>query len=129
MPPDQLPAIILPSHMGHSLLHRDRGSTGGLTSILRRYEQWRDDVILGRIVPAYAKLLTKLMKYRYATIAVCLAVFIGSLGMVAGERLEFTFLPSSDTPRAWPGARMSKMLTRRSRWRCGSVFPRSPSMS
>ncbi|MCH7799181.1 MAG: efflux RND transporter permease subunit [Planctomycetes bacterium] len=89
--------IILPSHMGHSLLSRDRARTGGFTSILRRYEQWRDEVILDRVVPAYARLLTRLMKYRYATIAVCLAVFVGSVGMVAGERLEFTFLPTSDT--------------------------------
>ena len=89
--------LILPSHMGHSLLNRDRIKPGPLASILRRYEQWRDGIILGRVVPGYGSLLGKLIKYRYATIATCMAVLIASLGLVAGGRLDFTFLPSSDS--------------------------------
>ncbi len=89
--------LILPSHMGHSLAARDRARPHGLALLLRRYEQWRDDVILGRIVPGYARLLATLMNYRYVTVSACLAVLMASVGLVAGGRLEFTFLPSSDS--------------------------------
>ena len=89
--------LILPSHMGHSLLNRDKHKGGPIASILRRYEQWRDTIILGRIVPGYGSLLTRLIKNRYATIAVCMSILVASIGLVAGGRLDFTFLPSSDS--------------------------------
>jgi multidrug efflux pump subunit AcrB len=89
--------LILPSHMGHSLLNRDKARPGRIVSVFRRYEQWRDRWILGRIVPGYARLLQRLMRRRYITVAVFLAILTGSIGMVAGGRVEFTFLPSSDS--------------------------------
>ena len=89
--------LILPSHMGHTLLKRDKSEPGRLAGVFRRYESWRDGIVLGRVVPAYAALLKWLIRYRYATVAAGLAVLISSFGMVAGGRLEFTFLPSSDT--------------------------------
>jgi multidrug efflux pump subunit AcrB len=89
--------LILPSHMGHSLLHRDKGRPGRIVNVFRRYEQWRDRWILGRIVPGYARLLKRLIRLRYVTVAVFLAVLTASVGVVAGGRVEFTFIPSSDT--------------------------------
>jgi multidrug efflux pump subunit AcrB len=89
--------LILPSHMGHSLLNRDKVRPGRIVGVFRRYEQWRDRWILGRLVPGYARLLQRLMRQRYITVAVFLAILTGSVGMVAGGRVEFTFLPSSDT--------------------------------
>ncbi|MHC5008820.1 MAG: efflux RND transporter permease subunit, partial [Planctomycetota bacterium] len=89
--------LILPCHMGHSLLNRDKARPGRVVSVFRRYEQWRDRWILGRLVPGYARLLQRLMRRRYITVAVFLAILTGSIGMVAGGRVEFTFLPSSDS--------------------------------
>ncbi|MHC4384994.1 MAG: efflux RND transporter permease subunit [Planctomycetota bacterium] len=89
--------LILPSHMGHSLLNRDKARPGRIVGVFRRYEQWRDRWILGRIVPGYARLLQRLMRRRYVTVAIFLAILTGSVGMVAGGRLGFTFLPTSDS--------------------------------
>ena len=89
--------LILPSHMGHSLLKRDKSRPGRLGTGIRRYEAARDGVILNRIVPGYARLLERLIRHRYVTVAAGLAVLIASLGMVFGDRIEFTFLPRSDT--------------------------------
>ncbi|MHC4416548.1 MAG: efflux RND transporter permease subunit [Planctomycetota bacterium] len=89
--------LILPSHMGHSLQHRDRTRPGRFASIFRRYETWRDRLILGRIVPGYARLLAFLIRFRYATVAAGVSVLISSVAMVAGGRVEFTFLPTSDS--------------------------------
>ena len=89
--------LILPSHMGHSLLHRDRSRPGRFATWLRRYESSRDRLILGRIVPGYGRLLASLLRYRYATLAAGLSVLIASMGIVVGGRIGFTFFPASDS--------------------------------
>lgn len=88
--------LILPSHMGHTLAKRDRSKPGRFVNWVRRGEKWRDHIVHDRLVPGYGWLLTRLLKTRYLTVAVALAVLIASLGVVAGGRLQFTFLPSND---------------------------------
>ncbi|MEE9129170.1 MAG: efflux RND transporter permease subunit [Phycisphaerales bacterium] len=89
--------LILPSHMGHSLLRRDRTRPGRFAQRIRRFEVARDHLIMDRIVPSYARLLAFLLRYRYATLAAALAALIASVGMVAGGRAEFTFIGESDS--------------------------------
>jgi multidrug efflux pump subunit AcrB len=89
--------LILPSHMGHSLMRRDKLKPGRFSGAARRFEAARDNIILNKIVPGYARLLRFLIHHRYVTVAGALAVLISSVGMVAGDRIEFTFLPKSDT--------------------------------
>lgn len=88
--------LILPSHMGHTLAKRDRSKPGRFVDWIRRGERWRDRMVHDRLVPGYGWLLTRLLKTRYLTIAIALSILIASLGMVAGGRLQFTFLPSND---------------------------------
>ncbi|MHC5001886.1 MAG: efflux RND transporter permease subunit, partial [Planctomycetota bacterium] len=88
--------LIMPSHMGHSLVHRDKHHSGHAGGIVWRYEAWRDGILLQRIVPAYAWLLNKALRYRYISFCAATAVLFISLGMLAGGRLEFVFLPSDD---------------------------------
>lgn len=97
--------LILPSHMGHSLVRRDRLSATKL-SLARRYEKWRDVIINDRILPAYERLMRLLLEYRYITTAVVIAVFIISVGMVAGRRLEFVFMDRSDAETIMVDVRM-----------------------
>jgi multidrug efflux pump subunit AcrB len=89
--------LILSSHMGHSLARRtrrrERGQREGWT---HRFEQWRDRLLFDKAVPAYAWLLDLATRRRYVTIAVAIGVFILSMGLVAGKRVEYTFLPKSD---------------------------------
>jgi multidrug efflux pump subunit AcrB len=113
--------LILPSHMGHTLKRRDRLKPSGLSLRLRRAEAWRDALLMERIVPAYSRLLQLLLRYRYMTLTVALATLMGSIGMVVGGRLDFTFLATSDAetlvidlrmPTGTPLAQTSKVIER-----------------
>lgn len=88
--------LILPSHMGHSLVKRDKLKEGKRTSLLQRFERRRDHFILGIVVPKYARLMESLLHYRYISVAAALAVLIATFGMVAGGRVGYTFLESTD---------------------------------
>ncbi len=89
--------LILPCHMGHSLKRRDRARPGRLANVFRRYEAWRDGVVMERVLAGFDRLLVWLIRWRYATVSCFLALLILSIGMVAGGRLDFTFLPTSDS--------------------------------
>ena len=89
--------LILPSHMGHSLMKRDKSIAGRRVSPLRRLEAWRDGIIMNRIIPGYAWLLGLSLRYRYLSLSCALALLIGTLGIVAGGRIPFEFLASSDS--------------------------------
>lgn len=90
--------FILPSHMGHSLISADKSVEG--KSWLGRFERWtsslRERVIQGWMIPNYEKVLRLALKFRYVSLAIAISVLIGSLGMVAGGRLEFIFFETSD---------------------------------
>jgi multidrug efflux pump subunit AcrB len=88
--------LILPSHMGHSLEKSERAKTNRLSNWLKGYEAWRDKLIHKRIIPAFGRMQSRLLEVRYLTMAIALAVLIGSFGMVAGERLPFNFMPADD---------------------------------
>ena len=89
--------LILPSHMGHSLVHRDKRTPTRVGAALRRAEAWRDRIIFDRIVPGYLWLLRRSLNYRYISVAVAIATVTISAGMLAGGRLDFVFLPDSDS--------------------------------
>ncbi|MEM1097317.1 MAG: efflux RND transporter permease subunit, partial [Planctomycetota bacterium] len=82
--------LILPSHMGHSLIHRDRQREryeqghAGKHSFFQRFEERRDAIINERIVPTYAKALAWALRLRYVFVAGVLGVLLVSAGMVAG---------------------------------------------
>ncbi|MEX0653225.1 MAG: efflux RND transporter permease subunit [Phycisphaeraceae bacterium] len=88
--------LILPSHMGHTLRKRDMSRPGRAGDTLRRFERGRDDVILHRIVPAYARLLTWTVAHRYTAMAAAIALLLVSAGILAAGHLPFNFLPSED---------------------------------
>jgi multidrug efflux pump subunit AcrB len=88
--------LILPSHMGHSLSKRDRSRPGKFVHWVRRLELKRDAFLFERIVPAYGKLLGFSLRFRWVSIAISIATLMVSVGLVAGGRVIFTFLPKSD---------------------------------
>lgn len=89
--------LILPSHMAHSLAKAQRRASGRVERQLQRYEAWRDRLILDRIVPAYGRALEKILTFRYISAAAAVGLLIVSLGLVAGERVRFTFLSETDS--------------------------------
>jgi multidrug efflux pump subunit AcrB len=89
--------LILPGHMGHSLVHRDKARSDRPPSWIQRLEARRDGFIFHRIIPTYVRLLRLSLHYRYVSLCAALAVLMVAVGLVAGGRLEFTFLPDSDS--------------------------------
>jgi multidrug efflux pump subunit AcrB len=101
--------LILPSHMGHSLVGTDVRRTKHMTSKggrVARFEAARDSIILERIIPAYARLLESCIRRRYVALCVAIACLIVSVGMLAGGRLGFTFLPNDDSETLVVNVRM-----------------------
>ncbi len=93
--------FILPMHMGHSLRAVDKIKAAGkkkhrIARLEARYDQWRDHMISGRIIPAYARLLRVAMRYRYVSLAAVVSVLIVSLGMVISGRLQFILFETDD---------------------------------
>ncbi|MEM9111799.1 MAG: efflux RND transporter permease subunit, partial [Planctomycetota bacterium] len=88
--------LILPSHMGHSLEKRDKLKPNRFSRWLQSYENWRDDTIHKRVIPAFGRMQAALLRVRYLTLAVAVSALIASAAMVAGGRLVFNFLPQDD---------------------------------
>ncbi|MFN3168071.1 MAG: efflux RND transporter permease subunit [Phycisphaeraceae bacterium] len=88
--------IILPAHMGHSLAKRDKSRSNAVTRALKRYEDGRDHLLINRIIPAFGRAQAALLRVRYFTLAIAVAALVASVGMVAGERLAFNFMPADD---------------------------------
>ncbi|MEM6393332.1 MAG: efflux RND transporter permease subunit [Planctomycetota bacterium] len=112
--------MILPSHMKHSLreeaLEGDEVEGGADRSRatrrkgdgdekvagaakrgwLARYAAGRDRVIQEKVVPGFGRVLAWLLRHRYETVCVAVALLAVSMGMIAGGRLGFTFLDDND---------------------------------
>ncbi|MEM6334273.1 MAG: efflux RND transporter permease subunit [Planctomycetota bacterium] len=89
--------LILPGHMRHSLESRDDAKPGRIARLLRGFEAKRDAILHRVVIPRYADWLGIAMRRRYITVAITLAVLIGSFGLVASRRVPFVFLPTSDS--------------------------------
>ena len=98
--------LILPSHMGHSLKKRDKTRGNLLSRQLRRYEDWRDALILETIAPAFGRLLAVLLRYRYVTLSAAAMALSISGGMVVGKHVGFEFLPSDDAESVMVNVRL-----------------------
>lgn len=88
--------FILPPHMAHSLAAADRGDSA-VRRIERRFDGVRERWLRRRAIPAYAWLLSKCLRARYLTLALAVAILIGSVGMIAGGRVPFDYFSSSDS--------------------------------
>ena len=92
--------FILPCHMGHSLKHTDKIHAAHREGRLMRFEdrldRARDALFTKMIAPFYVATLRVLLRARYSTVAVAVALVIVSIGLVAGGRLEFIFFESDD---------------------------------
>ncbi|MBL4591174.1 MAG: efflux RND transporter permease subunit, partial [Phycisphaerales bacterium] len=91
--------FILPVHMASSLRGMEKRAEKKewwLARVEHRYDAWRDAIINGKIIPAYGRLLAVSMRMRYVTIASMVGLFIVSIGMIAGGRLDFILFETDD---------------------------------
>ena len=88
--------IMLPGHMGHSLLRRGRRTPDGMLGSFRRFEIRRDRYIFDRVVPAYRRVLRVMLQHRYLTLTASVAMLVFSMAFLAGGRIPYVFLPNDD---------------------------------
>ena len=89
--------VILPSHMGHAIHKMRAKRLGYLARKWGKFERWRDDHFVPMVQARYSDFAHYCVDHRYAATSLTLAVLIASLGMVAGGRLPFVFLPTEDS--------------------------------
>lgn len=90
--------IILPAHMGHSLVRVQQRPRPWLGArLLRAFEAKRNAFLFERVVPAFGAVLDWSITHRYITVSSSIAVWIISIGMVVGGRVDFTFFEGTDS--------------------------------
>jgi multidrug efflux pump subunit AcrB len=82
--------LILPAHLAHSKPPEDeRGGLRWLSQQQARFSKAMERFIAHRYVPVVKSALVN----RYLVIATGIAILLSSVGLVAGGRINFTFLP------------------------------------
>ena len=81
--------FVLPAHLGHLRQARDTGLIGWLN---RRQQSFANLLETG-IARIYTPLVRWLLGWRYAVVAAGFGFLIACVGVVAGGRLQFEFLP------------------------------------
>jgi multidrug efflux pump subunit AcrB len=81
--------IILPAHLAHSKEPR----TTGVLAVFHRMQQAFSRFVERHIEKVYVPVVRAASRRRYLTLAICVGIFIGTIGLVAGGRLKSTFLP------------------------------------
>ncbi|MBL9149236.1 MAG: efflux RND transporter permease subunit [Phycisphaerae bacterium] len=98
--------IILPAHMAHSLHSMQHAAKGRLAQLYRRCEEWRESRFMPAVTKRYRHIVEFCLRNRYVTACATLAILLLSLGMVAGGRVPFIFLPSEDSETVIVDVRM-----------------------
>jgi len=89
--------LVLPSHLYHSMRRLKSGKRWFVDRYTSPLDRWREGTLWPRITARYTRIATWCVDHRYTTVTAAIALFIVSLGMVAGGRVAFTFLPADDT--------------------------------
>lgn len=89
--------IILPAHMAHTLLRAEKMKPGRFVRAFRGFEERRNDFIQNVIIPGFAHLVERVLRYRYIATAIAFTIWILSIALVLGGRVPFTFFPTSDS--------------------------------
>ena len=82
--------LILPSHLAHSRHPKNTGVEGYLVRIQHRVAAWMERVIEQRYTPV----VRWATSHRTIVIALGIAVFVSSIGLVAGGRVKAEFFPN-----------------------------------
>ncbi len=89
--------VILPAHMAHAIHAIQEKRAGFFARNWGRFERWREERFVPAVQARYLEFARWCVANRYAVSSATIAVLIASLGLVAGGRLPFVFLPAEDT--------------------------------
>lgn len=94
--------LILPAHLAHS---KPASGTGRLARAARAQQRFTE--ALDRVAHhGFRPFLRLAVGHRYVTLAAGVALLIAVLGVVAGGRMNFTFMPRIDSDRVVANLRM-----------------------
>ncbi len=80
--------VILPAHLAHS-----KSSKTGLFGFLHTQQQRFSRLVEWLIERTYVPTVRFAVENRYLTAAICISMLIATMGLVAGGRISFTFMP------------------------------------
>ncbi len=90
--------FVLPAHLAHEMPWWLRLLLWPLLKVMNLMQAEK----VGKglewfVLNVYEPFLVKALRWRYLTFAACLAILIGTVGLVAGGRVGFTFLPKIES--------------------------------
>ena len=99
-------AILMPAHIAHGMRRIAAGRIQWSDKVLAPWDRVRDHRLWPWLEARYESLASWCVLHRYVTVSAGIGILIFSLGMVAGGRLPFTFLPAEDTETVVVALRM-----------------------
>ncbi|MEM6961215.1 MAG: efflux RND transporter permease subunit, partial [Myxococcota bacterium] len=86
--------FVLPAHLSHRMPWWLQGLFFPLFKLMELLGEKRVSKGLSNFIETrYRPFVRAALRWRYVTVATCIAVFLASMGIVSGGRLPFTFLP------------------------------------
>jgi multidrug efflux pump subunit AcrB len=86
--------FVLPNHLAHAQsAEKDRGIFRYIHQKQQIFSTW----FMGSVEKYYRPLVYRATKYRYTTVAISLALLMITVGIIAGGRLKFSFMPNMDS--------------------------------
>ena len=89
--------FLMPSHMAGAIRREREGRRGFIDRLMAPVDRWREHRLWPSVERWYRRAVLWCVDRRYMTVAAGISTFIVSLGLIAGGRLPFTFLPSDDS--------------------------------
>jgi len=85
--------FILPAHLSHLEHDKEKKRSGGLLAIWRTFRGFFDGGLKLFIDRVYRPVLDLALSWRYATVAAAVATLALAVGLIAGGRIKFEFMP------------------------------------
>ncbi len=86
--------FILPAHLAHLRKRAQRGATTDSLGTWRDVQDWFQRLMEYMVQRTYGPTLERVLRLRYATVGLSIALLLITIGTVAGGRTRFTFFPS-----------------------------------
>ena len=92
--------LVLPNHLSHLSHRREDRERHGIPRGWYRFQGFFADRMKWAIERAYRPLIERALEYRYATVAIAVAVFLITAGYIFSGRMKFEFFPDVEADNA-----------------------------
>jgi len=98
--------VILPAHLSRLKPSSGKAPRGSRWSRWTAWAGWPDRMLRGPVTRGYERLLRVALRWRYVTLAIASATFLWSVGLMAGEIVEYRFIQKMDSETLLCGVEM-----------------------